>query len=153
MHLQPGRPSRAIGLGLFLCFVLVSLPVQLRHAWRRAAHAAVAAERGEGSAAAVRRIQGDAYVDALARILHAVPPGGAYFLVDGGAAGMGAAFWVRFDLAPRRALFLGRPGELTGAELAARLAAAPGLAVVIARGDRDPPLLLDRESFLRESGL
>jgi len=148
MRSQAGRLPRALALGLFLGFVLVSLPVQMTHALKRLLHALGAARRGEGSAAAERRFQGDAYVDAMARIRRAVPRQGAYFLVDDGPAGMGAAYWVRFDLAPRKALFLGRRDELAGdAELPARLAAAPGLAVIVARGDREPPRLVDRGSL------
>ena len=151
MRSQPGRLPRAIGLGLFACFVLVSLPGAATHSFRRAVHAAMAALRGESSAAALRRIEGSAYVEAVARIGRAIPEDGAYFLVDAGPEGRGAPFWVRFDLAPRKALFLGRLDERTGrAALAARLAAAPDLAVVVAPRDREPPSLFDRESFLRE---
>jgi hypothetical protein len=153
MRSQPGRLARGVALGLFAVFVVVSLPAAATHSFRRIVHAVVSGLRGESSEAAVRRIQGDAYVDAVAAIARAVPREGAYFLLDAGPYRMGAAYWARFDLAPRKALFLGRLDDPQDrAALAGRLAAAPGLPVVVARGDREPPILLDQESFRREVG-
>jgi hypothetical protein len=61
---------------------------------------------------------------------------------------------VRFDLAPRRARYLGLLSEMAGHHLpgdalAERLAAGPRW-VVVAYADRQPPLLIEREAFLRQ---
>jgi hypothetical protein len=109
-----------------------------------------AAQAGEGSAGAWRRVQGKDYTEAIERIRRTIPRGGEYLLVNGAAEWQGAAYWVRFDLAPRRARYLGLLSELAGGNgLAERLAAGPEW-VVVAFPDRQPPLLIDREAFLRQ---
>jgi len=146
--------ARYLALGLITLFVVASLPAAATHSFRRLIHALASGLRGESSEAAVRRIQGSAYVDAIRGIARIVPRDGAYFLVDAGPFRRGAAYWARFDLAPRKALFLGRPDDPADrAALAGRLAVAPDLPVVAARGDREPPILLDARSFRREVGL
>jgi hypothetical protein len=151
MPSPPGRLACAAALGLFGCFIAVSLPPALVHSSKRIAQAV--ARRGEPPAAAFRRLRGGAYADALAPLLAAIPRDGAYLLVDATPAGAGGAYWLRFDLAPRRAILLGRLDELPGpAALAARLAALPALPVVVARGEHAPPLLLDRASLLAAIG-
>jgi len=130
---HPGRLARGVALGLFSLFVIASLPAVATHSFRRLIHALASGLRGESSEAAVRRIQGDAYVDAVEGIARIVPRDGAYFLVDAGPYRKGAAYWARFDLAPRKALFLGRPDDpVDRAALAERLAVAPDLPVVVA---------------------
>lgn len=130
----------------------------------RAAHESLPAARarlfGEGYASAVDALRRRLPLDRpYALATGAVePPGGggasgsAIPNAAGAAAGVddaGAGFWVRYDLAPRRAVFIGRLDQLRdaaalrrelNADLQQVVVAAPGL----------PPRLFDRESFLQE---
>lgn len=144
-----GSVFRAVALGLLGLFLVTSLPPAVFHMGARVVQAA--AQAGEDSAGAWRRIQGDAYVDAIEQIRRTLPRNGEYLLVNGAAEWQGGPYWVRFDLAPRRARYLGLLSELAprGGGLAERLPAGPGW-VVIAFPDRQPPLLIEREAFLRQ---
>jgi len=142
-----GSVFRAVALGLLGLYLLASLPPAALHVGARVAQAA--AQAGEDSAGAWRRIQGDAYVDAIERIRRTLPRDGEYLLVNGAAEWQGGPYWVRFDLAPRRARYLGPLRELAvRGRPAASLPAGPRW-VVIAFPDREPPLLVERQDFLR----
>jgi len=143
-----GAVFRALTLGLFALLLLVSLPQTALHVVRRAGYAV--AHWNESPLAARRRILGEPYADAVARIRRAIPPGGEYLLVNGRSEWEGGPYWARFELAPRRARFLGLWSELPDGEtLRRRLPPQPSL-VVIAFRDGEPPVLMDRETFLRE---
>ena len=104
---------------------------------------------GEGPREARRRVLGGPWADAVEEIRRTVPSGGEYFLVNGGTEWGGGPNWARYDLAPRRALFLGLLSELpAGALLRERLPAGPQW-VVIAFQEPQPPVLMAREDFLR----
>jgi hypothetical protein len=137
---------RAVALGLFGLFLVLSVPRALtRSAWR---FSLAASTVGEDPAAARRRLMGEPWVEAIERIRQAVPRDGEYLLVSGGEWALGCPYWVRFDLAPRRALYVGQANQLTDvAKLRSDLEPTP-LWVVVAFQDRQPPLLLDRETFL-----
>lgn len=144
---RPGAALRAAALGLFALFLAVSLPSAAARSARRLAQAVGLA--GEGREAARRRVLGDAWVEMVAAIRRAVPPDGAYLLVDATPEEEGGAYWVRYELAPRRAIFLGKVMELPPPErLAAETAGGPPW-VVVAMRDRQPPLLFRRDVFLR----
>jgi hypothetical protein len=103
---------------------------------------------GEEPAAARRRVFGKEYVAAIEAIRRAVPAGASYLLVDGGREEQGAISRVRFDLAPRRPLWIGELARLPAASrLRANLPGGPKR-VVIAFPD-GPPQLFDRPAFLR----
>jgi hypothetical protein len=111
---------------------------------REAAH-----HRGEDPAAARGRVFGAAYVAAIEEIRRAVPPDGVYLLVDAQESEEGGLFWVRFDLAPRRALLLGHRDELTSpVELRRRRQRGAQLAVIVHSGGQ-PPELLHRSALWR----
>jgi hypothetical protein len=138
---------RAAALGLFALFLAVSLPSAVARSARRIAQGVGLA--GEGHEAARRRVLGEPWVATVAAIRRAIPRDGAYLLVDATAEEQGGAYWVRYELAPRRALFLGKVVELPPPErLAAEIAGGPPW-VVVALRDRQPPLLFRRDAFLR----
>ncbi|MEO6324674.1 MAG: hypothetical protein ABIT01_16860, partial [Thermoanaerobaculia bacterium] len=54
-----------------------------------------------------RRVFGTAYADAVESIRRAIPSGGEYLLAERSRE-PGQPNWIRYDLAPRRALYVGR---------------------------------------------
>jgi hypothetical protein len=58
----------------------------------------------------------------------------------------GMPLWVRFDLAPRRAIFLGRLKDLP--RRVRRAFPRGGQPVVLTFDDREPPRLVSRDEFL-----
>jgi hypothetical protein len=143
-----GSVFRAAALGLLGLFLVTSIPPAAIHMGAYVAQAVAGA--GEDSAGALRRVQGDAFMDAIERIRWVLPLDGEYLLVNGAAEWQGGPYWVRFYLAPRRARYLGLLAELAARDrLAESLPAGPRW-VVIAYPDRQPPLLLDREVFLSQ---
>lgn len=143
-----GSVFRALAWGLFALFLAASLVQAAVHVVRRAGYAVM--RLAEPPLAARQRLLGEPYAEAIERIRRAVPAGGEYLLVNGGTEPEGGPYWVRFELAPRRARFLGLVGELPDGETL-RLRLPPGdCPVVVAFREGRPPVLLDRESFLRE---
>ena len=141
------RGLRILALGLFALFLAVSLPLAALRAGKRILQAVGVA--GEGTAAARRRVLGERWVEAVEALRRTVPADGSFFLVDASEESEGGAYWVRFELAPRRPLYLGNLTELPPPErLAPVLAAGPAI-VIVALRDREPPLLYDRGSFLK----
>jgi hypothetical protein len=103
---------------------------------------------GEDSHQARRRFLGPAYVAAVDEVRRAILPGGEYLLVDGGTERQGAALFLRYELAPRRARFAGRLTEVRDpSRWAARLPHGPRWVVVAYPGR--PAVLVDRADFPR----
>ena len=122
-----------------------SLPSNLARAASRLSAASSALD--EDPELVRRRRYGAEYVEAIDRIRRALPRDAAYFLVDGEAEIEGGALWVRLDLAPRKAFFLGRQRELASApERLHRLPPRPKL-VVVAFRPGTPPQLFERAAF------
>jgi hypothetical protein len=143
-----GSVFRAVTLGLFAVFLLASLPQTVLHVAGRIGYAA--SWLTEPPLAARRRVQGERYVDAIENIRRVVPIGGEYLLVNGGQEWQGNPYWLRFELAPRRARFLGLLSELPDGETLRRRLAPGRSPVVIAFPEGVPPVVMDRESFLRQ---
>lgn len=143
---RPGlRPTPAAVL--LLVALAVAAPLAAGRALKRIASALHHAF--EPPAAARERVLGVPYVRAVAAIRAAVPAGGAYALVEGGDPADGGALWVRYELAPRRAVDL---GSLSALPPPSRLAAALPAGVewaVVSNGRYAPPTLLRREALLR----
>jgi hypothetical protein len=106
-------------------------------------------EIGEDPASVRRRVFGAGYVAAIEEIRRAIPPDGAYLLVDGQEREEGALYWVRFDLAPRRAHLLGRLEDLPSAADLRRRRMRDARFVVISYGRGRPPRLLRRSELIR----
>ena len=96
----------AVGLGALAAFLATAVPVTLGNAGRLALQARENARLG--AAEAHGRLLGESFVRSLDEIRRRIPEDGAYFLLDGWTAEEGSALWVRYELAPRRALLLGR---------------------------------------------
>jgi hypothetical protein len=89
-------------------------------------------------------------VESLDAIRRAIPADGEYLMVDGGEELQGATYWVRFELAPRRARFAGRLREMS--EMKGMPGLPPGPRWVVVAFPDGPAVLLDRDEFLRRLG-
>jgi hypothetical protein len=131
--------GRKLVLLFFLAGLTVSVGWTAAKSLRRIQKAFLYA--GESALAERSREFGAPYARKVEEIRGLIPQDGVYGLVDGDADGVeiGGTLWVRFDLAPRRAAFLGLRKDLPGnpAELRRRL--PPGVRwVVIGHSDRPP---------------
>lgn len=143
---RSGSILRALILVLFAASLLAGSKQAAKRSWARFDQAST--HLGEDSRQARRRALGARWVDAEAEILRAIPPGGDYLLVDGGAERQGATLFLRYQLAPRRARFAGRLSEVTDPpRWAASLPAGPRWVVVAYA--RRPPVLVGRADFSR----
>jgi hypothetical protein len=147
MSFSAGSAFRALALGAFALFLLHS---GVLTGWRCAQWIGQAVSlAGEDHAAVRRWMLGPTYVRGIERIRRTIPRAGAYLLVRGGTVWEGSGYFVGFELAPRRARYLGPLNELPDAETLRR-SMPPGLRyVVIAYSEPRPPVLMEREDFLR----
>jgi hypothetical protein len=139
--------ARKLVLAFFLTGLTVSVGWTAAKAVRRIQKAFLYA--GESALAERSREFGAPYARKIEEIRRLIPDDprdpddGIYGLVDGDTDGVaiGGTLWVRFDLAPRRAVFLGLRKDLPGpGELRRRL--PPGVRwVVIGHNDRPPDLM------------
>lgn len=92
------------------------------------------------------RWSGEAYVRGVEALRETIPRDGAYLLV-GSAEDTGADYWVRFDLAPRKAWYIGKlKGKKRLLEVEGRPVDAPPF-VVVAPGKGRAPYLVDTGAF------
>lgn len=139
-----GSVFRAVTLGLLgLSLLAAGVAAALNTSVRLGQAVALVGEDGAG---ARRRVQGEAYMDAIEQIRRTIPRDGEYLLVDGGEERQAAPLWVRFDLAPRRARLVGALRDSNPDHLAARMPASSRWVVIAFYGR--PPVLIDRETFL-----
>jgi hypothetical protein len=137
-----GSVFRAITLGLVAVSVLAAIPLTALRVGRRLLETVPLA--GEDARGARERILGAPYVESLDAIRRVIPADGEYLMVDGGEELDGATYWLRFELAPRRARFAGRLSEMK-----APLSLPAGPRWVVVAIPRGPAVLLDRDDFLR----
>jgi hypothetical protein len=142
-----GRVPALAAAGLLGLYLAAALPWGLGRAWLEVVRAASA---HESPAEARRRVFGETYASAIEEIRRALPAGESYLLVEGGSGMLGDAVWVRYDLAPRRAIYLGQLNELTSGMQVRRRLVANLRHVVVAFGNGRPPRLYERYSFLQE---
>ncbi|HSS77269.1 MAG TPA: hypothetical protein VLV54_11050 [Thermoanaerobaculia bacterium] len=140
-----GSVLRALALVLLAVSLLAALPLAALRVARRIGEVVLLA--GEDSRGAHARVLGAAAADALDSIRRTIPPNGEFILLDGGAEWQGATYWVRFELAPRRARFAGRLSEISQPGQKWSLPAGPRWVVIAF--PHDPAVLLDRDDFLR----
>lgn len=147
MRSLPGRVLDAAAIGLLVFFLAAGLPEALRLArdeiWQ-------AIQTTESLAAARARVYGEEYSRAIDAIRAALPAGEGYLLVEGGRPGSGGVYWVRFDLAPRPASFLGPLQDLTSGARLRRRMSVNLRRVVVAFDGGEPPRLYDRYRFVEE---
>jgi hypothetical protein len=104
---------------------------------------------GESAVAERSREFGPEYTQRIEEIRRVIPRDGVYALVDGDPAELGGQLWVRFDLAPRRAVFLGQRGHLPlPGEIRRRL--PPGVRWVVVGYAESPPQITELPRFLAE---
>lgn len=140
------RALRLLAVVSLALFFVVQLPAAGRFAVSRMVLAVRLAD--ESPRQARERRLGTSYVVAIEAIRRVVPEDGDYFLANFGEPWEGGPYWVRFELAPRRARYLGEWRDLPEtAALADRLEAGPQW-VVAAFADGVPPNLYDRAAFL-----
>ncbi|MES1245970.1 MAG: hypothetical protein ABUT39_30460 [Acidobacteriota bacterium] len=138
--------------GLVLALLAIQMAVALPRAFRRSASEGWHLVRDFGETPRERRVRnfGAGYVEAIEEIRRTIPPDGAYVLINGhGEVEEGGPIWVKFDLAPRRAVYLGKLADLGNAERVKRRMPRAARWVVIARGTYDPPVLMERFRFVR----
>lgn len=105
----------------------------------------------ESPSQALERVRGKEYAAAIGTISLRIPSRDRYGLADAVDLRDGGAFWVRYDLAPRRPLYLGSLEEVRRRPDLARELVAEGLWIVVAQPDSEPPELwtsADLESWL-----
>jgi hypothetical protein len=137
---------RRAALVLFALFVLTSLPVA---AWRALGRLGFALSRAPESVPQARlRILGPEVTAAYDALRRAIPRDGEYLLIDGGTPDQGNPLWVRFELAPRKARWLGAWSALPSSEELRRRWPATARYAVIALPERQPPVLLSQEELL-----
>jgi hypothetical protein len=141
-------PLAVLAVGLFAVHLAVAVPWALR----KSAGAGLQMIRvaGETPFAKRSRTYGPAYVSAIEEIRRTIPPDGAYVLLNGSPEDVGAPIWVKFDLAPRRALYLGNAKDLRTIERFRRRIPRAARWVVIAYGSYEPPVLVERYKFMQQ---
>lgn len=133
-----------LAMALLAAHVAIGVPMALARSVRRLAEHAP--HVGEDPLEARRRHFGAAWVDGIEEIRRRIPEDGAYVLVDAQPVEQGAHYWARHDLAPRRALYLGRAGELpVSRRLRDSIPRRIRWAVVVTAADQPPRLLPVRE--------
>jgi hypothetical protein len=145
-----GSVLRAVALALLAVSLLAALPLTVLRVGRRLLEVPQLA--GEDARGAHARVLGAAAASALDSIRRTIPPGGDYLLLDGGAEWQGATYWVRFELAPRRARYVGRLSEMSSSserELRRSLSLPGGPRWVVIALPHDPAVLIDRGDLLR----
>ncbi|HVT56912.1 MAG TPA: hypothetical protein VHR45_00805 [Thermoanaerobaculia bacterium] len=140
-----------LALALVALLVLTTAPTAVRRSAIRLSYALRVA--GEDSLTMRARRFGASYIGAVEAIRRTLGPDEPYCLVEGGNPQSGAAFWVRYELAPRPAIYAGTLAEPAGRERLLQLLRADQAApwhVVVAPGPGAPPALFERASFLHE---
>jgi hypothetical protein len=93
---------------------------------------------------------GPVYTHEIEKIRRTIPRDGAYILLNGDPTEQGGPFWVKFDLAPRRAVYLGDLDNLGPVERLKKRMPRAARWVVIAYGPYRRPVLIERYKFVQE---
>jgi hypothetical protein len=143
------RPRRAatVALALFGLLLAVSLPWSAGRSVRRIWWAFSYA--GETPLEERSRQFNPQYAQAIEEIRRTIPRHGVYALVDADPVKQGSVFWVRFDLAPRRAVYLGVLQGLQSPRIVRERLIREARWVIVASVHR-PPVLYERREFLQK---
>ena len=138
---------RAVVLLLFGLFLLTALPRFVRLAYLRIEGVLFQAPApGE-----VRRlVLGPDVAAAYDRIREAIPRDGEYVLIEGVDPREGSIFWVRYELAPRKALFLGSWEQLPASDEVRRLWPPGARYAVVSSSQGYAPALLEQRELLAD---
>ena len=137
-----------LALGLFAVFLAVSLFQAARAALRSGFLLFQA--RGETPYEERIRAYGSDYIRAIEKIRRTIPEDGAYILISGVSEAEGAPYWIKYDLAPRRAAYLGELRSLQPVERLRKRLPRAARWVVIAYDSYRPPVLIERFKFIEE---
>ena len=88
------------------------------------------------------------YAQAIEDIRRTIPRHAVYALVDADPVEEGSVLWVRFDLAPRRAIYLGFLHDLRNPKTVRTRLIREARWVIVA-SVRRPPVLYERHEFLQ----
>ncbi len=136
-----------LALGLFAVFLAVSLS---RAAIETARNGVLLyALRGEKPFQERARCYSSAYTEEIENIRRTIPRDGAYILINGDSNEQGGPLWVKFDLAPRRAVYLGELDKLDSVERLKKRIPRAARWVVIAYGPYRRPVLIERYKFVQ----
>lgn len=138
---------RALALGVFALYLLLAIPSTFLRTARWVKQAVAVAH--EDSLAMRRRFLTVPYVATIDQIRRTIPRTGEYLVINGEPEWGGGPLWLRFELAPRRARFLGLLSELPDADTLRRTMPAGPRWIIIAFAEPRPPILMRREDFLR----
>jgi hypothetical protein len=135
-----------VGLVALVAFLVLRLPAALAASWSRVTDAWH--DRALSADESLARMRGPDYVAAIRRIREELPADSEYLLL---AAPGGTDVFVRFDLAPRRAIFGGKPKDVAYNVTPAKLRTLPEW-TVIPRFDPPGPRLVKTRLLLAENG-
>jgi hypothetical protein len=139
-------PLATVVLVVLVIASVVSVPRMLyQAAWRLASGLK---HFSEEPLVARRRVFGARYADAVERIAKAIPKDGEYLLADRSHE-PGQPNWIRYDLAPRRARYLGR---VSGERLVVAKEGLPKSRppfVVISVDSEQAPELIESDQFFK----
>jgi len=136
-----------LALGLFAVYLAVSLS---RSAIETAKDGILSyALWGETPFQERARCYGPAYTNEIEAIRRTIPRDGAYILINGDPGEDGGPLWVKFDLAPRRAVYLGYLKDLGSVERMKKRMPRAARWVVIAYGPYRRPVLIERYKFVQ----
>ena len=136
-----------IALGLFAVYLAVSVSHAAYDTARNGRLAYIL--RGEKPVEERARCYGPGYTERIEAIRRTIPLDGAYILLNANPGEEGGPLWVKFDLAPRRAVYLGNLEDLGSIERMKRRMPRAARWVVIADGPYSPPVLIERYKFVR----
>lgn len=140
-----GSLLSALALALFAGFLAVALPDALDRADDFLDQAIEHA--GETVLEERNRFWGEGFTRTIEEIRRVIPADGVYVLVNGDVPDRGAPIWVRYELAPRRAVLMTRPDLRRPRRVQRRFPQAAQWVVVAY--DSKLPELIERRRFLR----
>jgi hypothetical protein len=143
-RLRPLLPL--LGLVALVVFLALRLPVAVSGSLRRATDAW--RDRTFDAETALAHMRGPEYVAAIRRIREELPADAEYLLLSSAS---GADIFVRFDLAPRRAVFGGSPKDIATNVTPAKLPTLPRWTIIPLLDPPGPRLLETR--LLAERGV
>jgi len=106
--------------------------------------------RGETPFQERARCYGPVYTHEIEKIRQTIPRDGAYILINGDPLEQGGPLWIKFDLAPRRAVYVGELDKLERVERLKKRMPRAARWVVIAYGPYRRPVLIERYKFVQE---
>lgn len=140
--------AATLALGLFAVYLAVSLSLA---AWETAKNGVLLYRTRHDTPLQDRAYAyGPVYTQEIEKIRRTIPRDGAYLLINGDPGEQGGPFWVKFDLAPRRAVYLGDLNNLERIERLKKRMPRAARWVVIAYGPYRRPVLIERYKFVQE---